>query len=91
MLERDHMILYVVVPLMVGADIADLGELKEREIIAREQRQEALAELETFRQAGYWMQSVEVHCSQYVTCDVYAFERKGDATELEPSGRVLVG
>ncbi len=85
------MILYVVLPLSVGAELADLGDLKEREDIAREQRDEALAELEAFRQAGYWMRSVETHTSQYVTCEVYAFERKADITELEPSERVLVG
>lgn len=85
------MILYVVVPRVVGAGIDERTHLPMRAQEARELRREALEELATLKAGGYMVMKTFEHATDYSVNDVYVVQRGLDETELDLPMRVTVG
>lgn len=85
------MILYVVVPRLVGAAVEDRKKLGERERFARAHRAAALSELATLKNAGYEVIGQEVQVMDNTLSDVFLLEDKTKKTQVDPSASAWVG
>lgn len=78
------MTLYVVLPENVGAVDADLSQLTAREREAREQRAEALGEMQALIDHGYDPVRMTMRYTEHGTYKVFEMERPATPTDLDP-------